>query len=181
LRSADDRIEVLLARADLAPGTVVAAGDFRTARVNTDAGAMAAFVRADDVESLVGRVVTARVGRGRFVSHDDVQDASAGRARRSMSFPIERSRALDGQLVAGDRVDVIAADERGGAARYVATAVEVLRVGGDGGSGPLGGTDALTVTLAVEPEVALEVATALRGNDLMLVRATGAAPIEVGA
>jgi hypothetical protein len=34
------------------------------------------------------------------------------------------------------------------------------------------------VTLAVEPTVALDVATALRGNDLTLVRATGAAPIE---
>jgi hypothetical protein len=36
----------------------------------------------------------------------------------------------------------------------------------------------MTVTLAVAPDTALDIATAFHGNDLTLVRATGAAPIE---
>jgi len=174
LRSADHRVDVLVARAALAPGDVVERDDFRAVRVGADDVKVGALVRAEDVDELVGRVVTTRVGAGRFVARDDVEPLAAGAARRSMSFPIERARALDGQLVAGDTVDVIATDERGNA-RYVATAVDVLRVGGDRGRSPLGGSDALTVTLAVEPDVALQVASALHGDDLTLVRSTGAA------
>jgi hypothetical protein len=97
-----------------------------------------------------------------------------------MSFPIDRSRALDGELVAGDTVDVVAADARTGEARYVATGAEVLRVAGTS-RGALGGDDTMTVTLAVDPDTALTIATALHGNDLTLVRATGAPAIEDAA
>jgi Flp pilus assembly protein CpaB len=176
LRSADDRVDVLVARADLAPGAIVQRDDFRTTRVNADASAMRSFVRADQVDSLVGRIVTTRVRAGRFVAPDDLQRAADGGARRSMSFPIERARALDGELVAGDRVDVVSVAARSGEAQFVATDVEVLRVGGASTS-PLAGNDAVTVTLAVDPDIALAVATALHGDDLTLVRATGAAAI----
>jgi Flp pilus assembly protein CpaB len=178
LRSADDRVPVLIARDDLAPGTVVEADDFRVARVQADPSAMSRLVHADDLDALAGRVVTARIGEGRFVVRDDLELAADARARRSMSFPIERSRALDGQLVAGDRVDVVATSERRADADYVATDVEVLRVGGGGGSSPLGGTDTLTVTLAVDASNALDLATALHGGDLVLVRSTGAAAAD---
>jgi hypothetical protein len=141
---------------------------------------MAQLVRAEHRDDLVGDVVTARVHAGRFVARDDFERATASRARRSMSFPIDRAHALDGELVAGDIVDVVAADARTGAARYVATGAEVLRVAG-GSRGALGGGDTMTVTLAVAPDTALDIATALHGNDLTLVRATGAAPIEDAA
>ncbi len=180
LQSADHRVDVLVARHDLAPGDTVQASDLRTVRVNADANAMAALVRADDLDELVGEVAVARVGRGRFVARDDFEHAGASRARRSMSFSIDRSRALDGELVAGDVVDVVAADARSGEARYVATAAEVLRVAGTS-RGALGGDDTMTVTLAVDPDTALAIATALHGNDLTLVRATGAAAMEDAA
>jgi Flp pilus assembly protein CpaB len=174
LRAADHRVDVLVARNDLAPGTVVDASSFRTVRVSADARAMASFVRATEVTRIAGEVVTTRLPAGTFVYEADVRRAAAGVARRSMSFPIDRSRALDGQLVAGDRVDVVAVDARSGTARYVATDAEVLRVGGSGGHGPLAVSDTMTVTLAVDPDTALTLATALHGHDLTLVRATGA-------
>ena len=177
LRSADDRVDVLVARADLAPGAVVQRDDLRTVRVGADATAMRSLVRAEDADALVGQVVTTRVSAGGFVARDDLQAAGDGGARRSMSFSLARARALDGQLVAGDRVDVLSVGQRSGEAQFVATNVEVLRVGGDRSS-PLGGNDALTVTLAVDPDIALAVATALHDDDLTLVRATGAAAIE---
>jgi Flp pilus assembly protein CpaB len=180
LQSADHRVDVLVARNDLAPGDTVRAADLRTVRVNGDPGAMSALVRADDLGDLVGKVVTVRVDKGRFVARDDFERAGAAHARRSMSFPIDRSRALDGELVAGDTVDVVAADARTGEARYVATGAEVLRVAGTS-RGALGGDDTMTVTLAVDPDTALAIAIALHGNELTLVRATGAAAIEDAA
>jgi Flp pilus assembly protein CpaB len=179
LRAADHRVEVLVARHDLAAGTTITRDDLRAVRVTADAAVMRSLVRAERAGDLLGRVVTARVAAGRFVATDDVRSASAGAARRSMSFPVDRARALDGALVAGDRVDVVAVDPRRAAARYVATNAEVLRVDGSASRGALGGSDAVIVTLAVDPDVALGIATAVHGNDLTLVRATGAAPIAV--
>jgi Flp pilus assembly protein CpaB len=173
LRGTDHRVEVLVARSDLAPGTVVTADDLRPVSINADASAMATLVRADADGALVGHVVTDRVAAGHFLSASDVQRAGASGARRSMSFPIDRAHALDGALLAGDRVDVIATDTHTNAAGYVATNAEVLHVGGSG-HGPLTATDSMTVTLAVDPTVALDIASALHGHDLTLVRATGA-------
>jgi Flp pilus assembly protein CpaB len=174
LRGSDNRVEVLVARGDLAPGAVVHATDLRAVRVDADAAALATLVRADASSTLVGRVVTDRVAAGHFLAVSDVQRAGATDARRSMSFPIDRSHALDGALVAGDRVDVVAVDTHTDAAGYVATNAEVLHVGGGGGHGPLTANDSMTVTLAVDPTVALDIAGALHGHDLTLVRATGA-------
>jgi Flp pilus assembly protein CpaB len=173
LRGTDRRVEVVVARSDLAPGTVVTADDLRSVRISADAAAMATLIRADAEGTLVGRVVTDRVAAGHFVSVSDVQRAGTTGARRSMSFPIDRAHALDGALVAGDRVDVIATDTHTNAAGYVATNAEVLHLGGTG-HGPLTATDSMTVTLAVDPTVALDIASALHGHDLTLVRATGA-------
>jgi Flp pilus assembly protein CpaB len=179
LRSADHRVPVLAARGDLVAGAVLTRDDLRTVRVGGDAAAMSTLVRADDADALVGRVVTTGVVDGRLLAPDDVQARAGGRVTRSMSFPIARARALDGDLRAGDVVDVVATADRDDEARFVATGVEVVRVGGDGRSTPLGGTDAITVTLAVEPDVALAVATAAAGDGMTLVRATGAPAIEV--
>src|SRR2546423_1684581 len=88
LRAGDHRVDVLVARGDLAPGTVIDASALRTVRVSADANAMASFVRATDASQLMGQVVTARVPAGTFVARADLRRASAGVARRSMSFPI---------------------------------------------------------------------------------------------
>jgi Flp pilus assembly protein CpaB len=181
LRGADHRVEVIVARHDLAPGTVIEANALRTTKIGADPSAMASFVRADDVQRLLGQVVTTEVPAGRFVAPTDVHRANAGAARRSMSFPIDRAQALDGQLAAGDHVDLVSVDARAGVAKYVATDAEVLRVGGGAGHGALTASDSVTVTIAVDAPTALDVATAVHGKNLTLVRSTGATPIESDA
>jgi Flp pilus assembly protein CpaB len=181
LQRADHRVEVLVARHDLVAGTVVDANALRTVKIGADGDALRGLVRATDVSRLVGKVVTEDVAAGRLVAPTDVRAASAGATPRSMSFPIDRARALDGQLVAGDRVDLVAVDARNERAAYVATNVEVLRVGGGSGHGPLTGSDAVTVTIAVDAPSALDVATAVQAKELTLVRSTGAAPFDPGA
>src|SRR4051812_32152140 len=57
LRSADERVDVVVARSDLAPGDVVQRNDLRTVRVNADGDALASFVRVEDVDALLGQVV----------------------------------------------------------------------------------------------------------------------------
>src|SRR4051794_16026191 len=56
LRVSDHRVEVLVARRDLVPGTTIHADSFRTVRVDAGEGALAALVRAPEVDGLEGRV-----------------------------------------------------------------------------------------------------------------------------
>jgi Flp pilus assembly protein CpaB len=181
LHAADHRVEVLVASGDLAPGTVVRAADVRAVRIGADARVLETLVRARDATRVVGRVVVHRVSAGAFLAAADTQARTAGSASRSMSFALDRSRALDGRLAAGDRVDIVALDTRTGTAEYVATNLEVLRVDGASGHGPLGVSDSVTITIAVDADVALRVATALHGHDLTLVRSTGSSVIAADA
>ena len=94
-----------------------------------------------------------------------------------MSFPIPRAHALGGALDTGDRVDILAVGQDGADAGYVMTDVEVLAVDG-GRGGPLGTTDDVTLTIAVDSDGAVRLAAALERGTVTLVRSTGAAPNE---
>src|SRR5207245_1879208 len=114
--------------------------------------------------------------RGTLVVPADFGSDRARGAARTMSVPVPRARAVDGQLAVGDRVDVIASSDAG--AWYVATGVEVVGVSGGGGGGALPTTDDhVVLTLAVDEHSALEIARAVSSLDVTVVRATGAAPV----
>ena len=121
--------------------------------------------------------MTAPIDKGTLVTRGVVRAAQDGAATRSMSFPLAQARALGGALAAGDRVDVLAVQQDGSDAGYVMTDVEVLKVDGAGG-GPLGAPDDLTMTIAVDADAAVRLATALETGTVTLVRSTGAPPLE---
>jgi Flp pilus assembly protein CpaB len=149
LRADDDRRSVLVAATHLAPGAVIDADAVRVERIDAGAGVLAALFTPDEVESLDGRVAVASIEEGALVTRDAVKAAGAGAAPRSMSFPLPRARAVGGQLDARDRVDVLAVERDGAGAGYVMADAEVLAVDSDTG-GPLGTSDEITVTLAVD-------------------------------
>jgi Flp pilus assembly protein CpaB len=97
-----------------------------------------------------------------------------------MSFPIPRSRAVGGSLVAGDRVDVLSVHRTSGRSGYVAADVQVLAFS-TRGSGPLQGSDDASVTIAIDSAGAARVAAALEVGTITLVRATGATPLRQDA
>jgi hypothetical protein len=97
-----------------------------------------------------------------------------------MSFPIARTRAVNGAIDTGDRVDVLAVQRNSGRSSYVATAVEVLDFRSEE-AGPLQESDDASVTIAVDADAAARIASALETGTVTLVRATGAAPLETVA
>jgi Flp pilus assembly protein CpaB len=122
--------------------------------------------------------VTTTIRAGALVTQGDVRDVGAQAARRVMSFPLPRARAVGGKLVAGDRVDVIAVERNTARSGYVLTDAEVVAVDTHE-SGPLaGGSDDVTVTLAVGSTTAPRLAAALDAGTVTLVRSTGAAPLR---
>ncbi len=179
LRSADGTRPVVVAARDLAPGTVLDASSVRVARVHVDASVLATLFAADHLEALRGRVVTTTVHVDELVARGSVSALDAHVARRVMSFPIARSRAVDGRVTSGDRVDVLAVDHDSGRAGYVVTDAEVVAIEGRSGGALSGASDDVTVTLVVDPATAPVLASAVAAGTVMLVRSTGA-PVVSG-
>jgi len=110
LRSAGHTEPVLVAARDLAPGTVLDAGNVRVSRVHADASVRATLIPGDQLAAVKGQVVTGTVRGGALLTHDLVHRVDAHAATRVMSVPIARAKAVDGRLAAGDHVDVLGVD-----------------------------------------------------------------------
>jgi Flp pilus assembly protein CpaB len=111
---------------------------------------------------------------GDLLERSDLAAPATGAAARSVSFPIDASLAVDGNLAVGDRVDVLASSDDGARSGYVLAGVDVVAVHSSN-SGPLrAGDGQITITVAVDAAGAQRLASALHGAHLLVVRATGA-------
>jgi Flp pilus assembly protein CpaB len=170
LHRADDRAEVMVAARDLPAGAVVHPRDFTTARVGASNDTLERLVRAGD-SALRGGVLTARLGAGDLVARAELRPRAAPGDRRAMSIPIAPSHAVDGHLQPGDRVDVVAADDRQVA--IVIANAEVLDVDTPGGVALGNAGNDLSVTLAVDARQSQLLAAAVAKGNVFLTRATG--------
>jgi len=178
LRAIDDTVDVAVARHDLPPGTRVQRSDLTAAAIRADGELLRRLVRADDAEELVGRVVVDEIDGGDPVLMSSLRSAAAPDGQRAMSFAVSESRAAGGAIEAGDRVDVLATD-RDGDVGYALVDAEVLARSDAGDGAPIrSGGDELTLTLAVDADGARRLAAALAADDITVVRATGAKPID---
>jgi Flp pilus assembly protein CpaB len=174
LRRADSSVPVLVARHDLAPGTRVEAGLFRATSVHVEPGPLANLVTPAALDGLRGRIVRAPMRAGDLLERSDLVAPATGAATRSASFPVDAALAVDGDLAAGDRIDVLAASDDGARSGYVLAGVDVVAVHSSS-SGPLrAGDGQITITVTVDAAGAQRLASALHGDHLLVVRATGA-------
>ena len=97
---------VVVARHPLGIGQTIGADDLGTMSVTLDrALADHGFTTAS---ALIGATALAPVGEGELVQRSSVRAAgSSGSGPARFSFPIDRERALDGQLRPGDTVEVL--------------------------------------------------------------------------
>lgn len=176
IRDREISYEVAVAAADIRTGTVVSAEAFNLAEVKVPEGLVPGLVQRDGLAQLDGWVTTNSIGAGEFVSRQDLRPPSAPSALRAMSLPIEPERAVAGELVRGDRVDVIAVVE--GKSAYVAVDLEVIAVASASRDGALTPTGGFSVTVAVDDMTALELARVLETGAVSILRSTGATPAE---
>ncbi len=177
LRNADERVEVAVAAHDLRTGDVLSTDDVRYERVKMDGDLLGTVLHRDDVARLDGAIAVHPVGSGELISRTDVRPAAAPSGLRAVSIPIDRARAVNGELVPGDRVDVLHAAEAEVA--VVVAGAEVLDVSDPAGGAALGSVEEqFTVTLAVDARGALLLTAAITDGDLLLARSTGAESAE---
>ncbi|WP_423922068.1 SAF domain-containing protein [Candidatus Poriferisodalis sp.] len=164
-----------VARNRLAPGSVIEPTDVALVPIQLPPEVSATvFGDGDDV---VGNLVVGAVHAGQLLTRGDVGSLGFASDRRegyAISVELDRSRALNGLLTAGEQVDVVATDRvpPNGAA-VVATGALVLDVDGLSGTEHLSNT--ITVTLQVSERVAaVSVAAAADAGAITLIRAWGA-------
>ena len=172
LRGAETRVPVAVAVHDLAPGERLEPSDVRFEGVAMSDTLLATTLRRADVAKRRGDVVVGPVRAGELLTTGRLRPAAAPDGRRAMSIPIDPARAVAGDLVAGDRVDVVLAGRHEIA--IVVAGAEVLAVdrAGDGAFGTA--TDQLTVTLAVDARESQLLTAGLADGDLAITRVTGA-------
>jgi len=164
---------------DVVAGTKLQANDLRTVSMDLpDALAHRAFT---DVGAVAGRLTTSPLSDGELVQASAVLGGDAADSRYQLSVPVERSRALDGLIARGEKVDVLVTYGTGadGGTFVVAHRAEVLRVD-QAERGALGAGSEMIIVLAVDSaNDALAVTHAGQAGKVTLVRSTGSGS-EVG-
>ena len=158
---------------DVVAGTKLQANDLRTLSMDLPDGlSQRAFT---DVDAVVGRLTTTPLSGGELIQASAVLGGDAADPRYQLSVPVERSRALDGMVARGEKVDVLVTYGSGtdGGTFVVARRAEVLRVD-QNEHGALGTGSEMIVVLAVDTaDNALAVTHAAQAGKVTLVRATG--------
>lgn len=180
LRSADDTILVAVAASDLAAGTRVDPDrHIGFVSIGVDDVGLAPLVTGVEVGPLAaGRILTSSMREGDVFVESDLVPAATMDGLRAMSIPLRLESAVGGDVVAGDRIDVIAVSA--GAARYVAGDLEVLQVPGER-RGAFSTSATFFVTVAVDESQVLDLSAAAASSDIRIAKSTGAgssAPAE---
>ena len=126
------------------------------------------------IDQLTGAVALAAIGEGELVQHSAVLTGGPTEPTREFSFPIDRDRALNGDLRPGERVDVLATYGSGTDATTTVLArdANVIRVT-DAKSGALGSSGKLIITLALtSADQLLDAAHAAQVASITVVRST---------
>jgi Flp pilus assembly protein CpaB len=172
LRHEPGGVEVAVAAHEIRAGESVTAGDFRTARVQMKQGLLATFVLARDMRQVRGRIATATIESGEPVIRRELRRRAAKAGLRTMSIPIDPSRAVGGRLVTGDRIDVLFAGDR--AVSIIVRDAEVIAIDAKGRGGIGETSSPFTVTIAVNARESQLLAAAIADGDISLARTTGA-------
>lgn len=160
----------VVAREAIAPGQALSEADVELVALDLPPAQARGALR--DAAAVDAAVALGPVAAGGILTEADVAPAAQAGTFRELALSLPRARALDGALVAGDRVDVVATAD--GTSTAVVQDALVLAVGGDAG-GALGGGE-VVVTLALDdPDAALRTAHAGAAAEVTLLRSTRAA------
>ncbi len=170
LRGQDETRPVVVAGTRIEAGRTISAADLSIAEVDVNDDLFATLIPGQQSSGLVGMVATRSIESGRMLGTDDLRPASAPVGLRAISIPIEVEHAVGGNIVPGDRIDLISVTETGPV--YVLSGVEVLQIP-DSSRGSITGATGYFVVVAVDDAQALAVAGAIQGGGLEVVRSTG--------
>jgi Flp pilus assembly protein CpaB len=162
-------IPVLVAGADLPAGTPLSELDVSVRQVSSAVG----LVEGNSVGELADWTLRVPLVAGEPISPSLLVPPQVGEAQDALALSLDRSHAVQGNLSKGDLVDVLvtrpASFEGPPETELVATSVYILDVSlGESGFD----ADRVDVVLAVDGELAVELANARESGTIDLVRVT---------
>jgi Flp pilus assembly protein CpaB len=175
-----DRAETVLvavANGPVEAGSRLTPADVRFVPVDASFEGLSTLVDEGRWESVSGWVAIRAIPDGGVISVETLTRPRAGEGLRSMSIPVSKEHAAGGLLEVGDVVDVISVGASG--PEFVVAGVEVVSIAGD--SGGIGGVSGYFVVLAVDATEAIRLAGAIDAGSVEVIRASGAAPVSIGA
>ncbi len=163
---------VVISRRPLAAGERLDSSSLTTMAIDKrTADSLPGFTSIDLV---IGAVALAPIGQGELLQQSAVFTGGPPEPTREFSFPVDRDRALNGDLRSGERVDVLATY---GSASDATTTVlardaNVIRIT-DAKTGTLGNSGKLIITLALSSaDQLLDAAHAAQIASITVVRST---------
>jgi Flp pilus assembly protein CpaB len=164
---------VVVARREVRLGSRLSPDDLRVEAIDLPGGVVPETFFS--TAQLDGAVALAPLAAGDIVERTSVSMNASGRIGAQLSFPVDRERALDGDLEVGEPLDVLATYGTGDSARTVVVAHGVRLVDLDDSHQGLEGSGKLVVTVELgEPDQVLAVTHATDVAMITLVRPTGA-------
>lgn len=176
LQSRDETFLVSVAASEILPGQMMEAGDFASAEIRATGELLNRLILFDSATQYEGLIAVRPIAAGDLVAPADFQQAAAPLEQRAMSIPVDEEFAVGGSINSSDLVDVISVEN--GVAKYVVVGAQVLATPAREDSN-FSGAGPWFVTVAVNGQEALEIASALDIGDVHVIRSTGAEAPEL--
>ena len=163
---------VVVANRPIAVGERIDGSALSTASV--ESGSPLATHGFTNPDAVIGAVALAPLGEGELIQRSAVLSGAPPEPAREFSFPVDRDRALNGDLRAGERVDLLATYGSGADATTTVLArdARVIRIT-DAKSGGLGSSGKVILTLALpSADQLLDAVHAAQVASLTIVRST---------
>lgn len=174
LRDRDSTTLVAVSDGPLSAGELLALDSLRLVPVDSDFDGLESLIEESEVAGFEGWVLSDSIAEGSIIAESSLVAPGSSDGLRTMSLPVPIEHAAGGSVSAGDTLDVIAV--RDGQAEFVATGLAVVSVS-EQSSGQIGTIGSYHVVVAVAPDQALALASALDTGSVELVRSTGAAEL----
>lgn len=178
IRASSSTVPVLVLREDVAIGERITPDLLRTVEGRLDAEVLATLVSPELVRAggLDGMVTATTVTAGSPLRLADLRPTATDEpGLRRIAIPIRPEAAVGGAIEVDDRVDVIQVVD--GEPRYLVADARVLARAESTGTA-LGAMSSFFVTIGVDEDTALCLASAIEAGGLTIVLSTGQEPVE---
>lgn len=166
---------VLVPSADIPPDQALVPSDFTSLKLALPKALAGSFIA--DPSELVGKVGLSMLKQGQPVEPQELSIAPPN-ADRVLTLEVPSAQAVEGELIPGDRVDVLATYGTGASATTITAGQSVLVLTSQAlqGSFASGGSRTISITLAATSYTeAMAIAQAQIAAKVTLVRSTGSA------
>jgi Flp pilus assembly protein CpaB len=176
--------QYVVAAQAVAPGATLTPADLTLASADLPASLQDRVFR--HVAELQGATALGPLGAGELVQRSSVSEAAAAGDRPAsqpeVALALDRAAAVDGALLPGERVDLLATYGTGDAAYTVTVARSAqVRLNEHHDTGGLGASGTITLTVAVADRAEVIAAVhAAQSGAITVVRTTGVDPTEGG-